>query len=88
MGRLFTPDGEIREVKPKGKKWELHEMQELVGGYLEAVPHLKSTVYCDEEGLLKGLPFNEYATLHVNGLLVAKNHPYRCRLVGNVLFLD
>lgn len=88
MARLFLTDGEVREVKPKGKTWELLELQTLVGGPIERIPHLRSVVYCNEEGLLKGLPFNVHATMHVNGLFVAKKHPYRCSLVGDVLFLD
>ena len=40
-------------------KNELEPLQEAVGGYIETVPIAKDCVIiCDEEGLLKNLPFN------------------------------
>jgi len=41
----------------------LKPMQELVGGYIEAVRLPDIEMYVDEEGLLKGLPLNIRATL-------------------------
>lgn len=39
---------------------DLHVMQEIVGGYIEPVRLWETDliVICNEEGLLKGLPFN------------------------------
>lgn len=59
--------GKIRVLKKEpGKKarWveienELKPLQEAVGGYLESVTLCEDLVIlCDEEGLLKGLPYN------------------------------
>ena len=45
---------EVKEIKG-----ELHEMQEIVGGYLEVIG-LFGSIFCvlNEEGKLKGLPIN------------------------------
>lgn len=38
---------------------ELHALQELVGGYIEVVQLTQDlAIICDEEGRLKGQPFN------------------------------
>jgi len=41
MAKLFKTDGTVEDVKPKGKKFTLAEMQKFVGGYIEAVPDSK-----------------------------------------------
>lgn len=63
------PSIEVRELSGPPP---LADLQSLVGGYLEAVPHFcqlltpegrtVATAFCDEEGKLKGLPFNLLAT--------------------------
>lgn len=50
-----------------GKSYGLKECQALVGGYIEMVNAgniygANLTVLADEEGLLKGLPYNEAAS--------------------------
>lgn len=56
-------DGTITEVKPKnGKKLTLEEMQAVVGGLIERVQTNVGDMYCNEEGLLQGLPYNSRAT--------------------------
>lgn len=52
-------------IKEPGKKAQLknisnnlNTLQEIVGGYIETVTFDKAVVICNEEGLLKGLPFN------------------------------
>lgn len=46
----------------------LEEMQEIVGGYLQIVPRFTKyngelcVCYCDEEGSLKNMATNDYAT--------------------------
>lgn len=52
-------------IKPEGKTWTYEEMQELVGGYFEIVAapnHPGWVLVINEEGKLKGLPFNKNAT--------------------------
>lgn len=54
------PDEPIAEVQVNS----LADYQEIVGGYIEPVdiPALGVTVYVNEEGLLRQLPFNSRAT--------------------------
>lgn len=43
----------------------LEALQELVGGYIEAIPLFPNiVVIVNEEGVLKGLPFNMYLSGH------------------------
>lgn len=45
---------EVKEIKG-----ELHEMQEIVGGYIECFKVFDNILcVCNEEGKLKGLPIN------------------------------
>jgi hypothetical protein len=48
-----------------------------VGGYIEAVPGTNARAYCNEEGMLTGLPFNAIAS-----------HLFGMALVGNVVVLE
>jgi hypothetical protein len=85
MARLFKADGGITEIQPKdGQSFTLDEMQELVGGYIEVVAAAGGySLVIDEEGRVKGKPFNELATAaHAIGrplvgdaLLVTIEHP-------------
>lgn len=65
----------------------LEDYQRAVGGRIEAVdlPAFRSTLFVNEEGLLRGLPFNRRATFlwwfHVPR---ARNH---ARLVGDALLV-
>lgn len=72
---LITQD-EVRLYMPKGKYFTLKELQEAVGGYItlgcSILPGYLTVV--DEEGLLKGLPFNKLAF-----------KIFDCDYVGNVL---
>ena len=70
MAKLFKTDGTVEDVKPKGKKFKLEEMQKLVGGYIEAVPGSKLLAYCNEEGQLQELPFNKRASEYFHQVLV------------------
>jgi hypothetical protein len=66
---------------------ELGDYQRAVGGWIEAVdlPAFGSTLFVNEEGLLRGLPFNRRATFlwwfHVSS---ARSH---ARLVGDALLV-
>jgi hypothetical protein len=68
-GRMFVipPSGEIvvteLETVPP-----IEELQKAVGGYIETVPYFtkykdkQCVAFCNEEGKLKGLPYNSRAT--------------------------
>lgn len=75
-------DGTITLVKPKnGKKFQLEELREYVGGYIEIKKIGKWWMVLNEEGHLVKLPLNDLATgiynAHYNN-----NHP----IAGDVLF--
>jgi hypothetical protein len=73
---LLRVDG-TRERLPKGKL-SLESLQSYVGGYIELVPIPLNTrvMVVNEEGLLRGLPFNRLAS-------------YMCcrRIVGDAVFM-
>ena len=77
--------GETKYVEPKnGKDFKLDELQGFVGGYIEVVDVLTgapkgSIMIVNEEGKLKGLPYNGIASAMV-GFLDA--------IVGDVLVCD
>jgi hypothetical protein len=64
---LIPADGLLRAVYPKGEKWTLEELQAHVGGYIEPLyrTHCKpgNVMLVDEDGLSKGLPPNNRASL-------------------------
>ncbi|CCV64707.1 hypothetical protein BN85411300 [Alteracholeplasma palmae J233] len=57
---LLTTDGTFRLVKPKGKYFVLEELQKLVNGMIEFYPrHINNNIIiCNEEGLMKKMPYN------------------------------
>jgi hypothetical protein len=71
MGIVITiPADEAQPIRPRETMIQpaLQELQDIVDGYIEAVPHWDShmgapcVVYCNEEGKLRGLPLNKRAT--------------------------
>lgn len=68
MGKIIRTDG-TTDILGDGKRpLTLEELQAAVGGYIEIVPintqgYTKMIV--NEEGLIRGLPVNAIATLHV-----------------------
>lgn len=63
VGQLWKTDGTVSTVKAAdGKRFKLAQMQELVGGMIEIVPRSMPLAYCNEEGLLKKLPYNHEAS--------------------------
>lgn len=57
MKVVIKKAGQAPEVKEI--KGELHEMQEIVGGYIECFKVFDNILcVCNEEGKLKGLPIN------------------------------
>ncbi len=64
MGSRHYADGRSEERQPEnGRDFQLKELQEIVGGYIEIVPTKDGRIMvCNEEGKLDGLPRNEQAT--------------------------
>lgn len=65
MSTLIQTDGEQTIITPKhGDVFSLSELQEYVGGYIEflSLPDGRAMVV-NEEGMLKGLPRNDTATV-------------------------
>ena len=65
---ILKSDG-TRMVTEQPKAPELEQLQAAVGGYIETIPYFtkfeglkRGRAYCNEEGLVKGLPFNRDAT--------------------------
>lgn len=73
---LLKSDNTIELIKPKDKNFSLKEMQGYVGGLIELYPHRidKNIIICNEEGLIKNLPYNNLAKLILG-----------VNLVGNVI---
>jgi hypothetical protein len=72
MARLLKVDGTSAVID---RPLTLAVMQELVGGYIEVVtiggrPNRRELLIVDEEGLLKGKPFNPTATGLYRGIIV------------------
>ena len=65
---IIKPNEENVEVVERDKPFELEELQKLVGGLIEVVPHaienmgLKKLMVVNEEGLILDLPYNEQAS--------------------------
>lgn len=75
---VVQPDGEVSKALVNG----LQSYQQVVGGYIEGVFGPDFVMYVNEEGLLKGLPYNESASLFASR---AFNHPVH--LVGPVVIV-
>lgn len=80
------------DSRTQDKKPDLRELQKLVGGYIEIVPHFtrygahrRATAYCNEEGKLHGLPLNEKATKAWLDCLGSGPFSYEPRLHGDVV---
>lgn len=64
MAKIYKTNGEVLDIEPKNSKdFSLEELQAVVGGYIE-IAEMKGGEFMviNEEGKLKGLPFNEKAT--------------------------
>ena len=65
---IIKPNEENVEVVERDKPFKLEELQKLVGGLIEVVPHaienmgLKKLMVVNEEGLILDLPYNEQAS--------------------------
>lgn len=64
MAKIYKTNGEIIDIEPKnGKDFQLKELKDIVGGYIETVtlPNDEFMVV-NEEGKIMGLPLNVNAT--------------------------
>lgn len=79
---LYKFSGEISEVKPqRGKQFTLEELQGMVGGYIEVISTPDNRLMImNEEGKLKGLPYNSKATELVKPFLSPGSY-----IVGDVI---
>jgi len=64
MALLIEANGKRCTVSPgNGKYFSLEELQKYIGGYVERINMFNgSAMYVDEEGRLKKLPYNSFAT--------------------------
>jgi hypothetical protein len=75
--KIYRTDGTVEMIALNGKKATLETLQKAVGGWIEPVPGTRNRVYANEEGLIRGLPFNATASALFN-----------VRLVGDVVELE
>jgi len=85
MARLIFTDGSIKHVEPKnGTDFQLEELKDFVGGYIEIL-HLRESnqlMVVNEEGKLLGLDFNLIASTVAQCCNACGQDDY---IVGNVL---
>lgn len=74
---INKPDGTIEKVDLGGKKVTLKQLQDAVGGLIEAVPGTKHRVWCNEEGILLKLELNK-----------PMSEKYNMLLLGNVVEME
>ena len=84
MARIIKTNGEIVPVEPKnGKDFQLEEMQQIVGGYVQLFPLLNDegeVMVMNEEGKIDDLPANDKATELAERWLLEGDY-----IVGDVL---
>jgi hypothetical protein len=71
---LMNPDGTIERVSPAGNRWELYELHNLVGGYIQVVylfPTLETELCAlvNEDGHRLELPINRGASLLLSQII-------------------
>tara|TARA_Y100000310_G_scaffold327637_1_gene394307 strand:- start:2305 stop:2565 length:261 start_codon:yes stop_codon:yes gene_type:complete len=76
------PDGTTKDFNPKGEIYTLEELRSAIGGgYIEIFDAGENSfIVIDEEGKLKGLPFNSLATMLMAGRLQGGDY-----IVGDAL---
>jgi hypothetical protein len=64
MAKIYKTNGEIVDIEPKnGKDFQLKELNDIVGGYIELVTLTNDEfMVVNEEGKIMGLPVNANAT--------------------------
>lgn len=91
MARLLGADGSETKVAANGKKFSLVELQAYVGGYIQVLDHWVTVLgkrqrvrmIINEEGKLRGLPYNKVATELIGEVLMPGDH-----IVGTALVLE
>ena len=91
---IIVPADPAQPVRhePRDKQPDLQELHNILGGYIEPVPHWEwhneqpCVVWCNEEGKLRDLPVNDRATLMWWNVLGGKP-PGGDYLVGNVVIV-
>lgn len=84
MATLYHADGSFEKLLPLGKRFTLGELQKAVGGIIQlGKTYDNRRMVFDEEGKVKGKPFNKLAT----AMYQYGNHP-GFSLVGDVLVFD
>ena len=83
--KIVYPDKDSEDYTPKnGTTFELAEMQEIVGGYIEVIRlNDGRIIIVNEEGLLHGLPVNIEATN-----ILRRDHSTTQYIVGNAIVCD
>lgn len=61
---IYKTDGDVQNSSPRnGTDYQLDELQEIVGGYIEVVYLADGRIMVlNEEGKLRGLAYNQRAT--------------------------
>ena len=81
MAKIYKTDGKIIEVEPKnGVDFSWEELRDIVGGFIEIVFLPNKLVVLNEHGKIKGLSFNEKATILAKSSINAGDY-----IAGNVL---
>lgn len=82
---VYYHNGDFQETQPKnGRTFELEEMQEIVGGYIEIIRlNDGKIIVVNEEGLPQGLPVNIEATN-----ILRRDHSTTQYIVGNAIVCD
>ena len=89
MAKIYKTDGTVVATEPRnGKNFQLSELRDIVGGYIEVVA-LCGGFYMvvNEEGKLRNLPFNREATNVLQKMAANKGYvnDYIC---GNALVCE
>jgi hypothetical protein len=92
VGYLYKTDGTIERVLPaSGKEFTWDELRKYVGGYIESlISGIKGCkqMYCNEEGVLKGLAKNPHTWVVVNAKVYQLNgYTESWRVGGNIIAL-
>lgn len=82
---VYYPNGDFQETQPKnGSTFELEELQEVVGGYIELVRlNDGRIIIVNEDGLSLNLPVNIEATN-----ILRRDHSTTQYIVGNAIVCD
>ena len=87
MATILKTNGTQQKVTPKnGTDFQLDEMQEIVGGYIEIVRVCTGElIICNDNGKLYGLTINDNATLIAHAYKAIATDDF---IVGDVLICN